>query len=389
MGYASGKLTKNLVRTLGPGRHSDGGGLYLVVDPSGARRWIVRVTVKGQRNREGRPLRTDFGLGGANVVTLNTARERALEHQRMARQGLNPKFHREQEIPCFEDIARQVHIERLPTWKNPKHGQQWINTLEDYAFPKIGRMPVSDIGQREVMQILLPIWTTKHETARRVAQRVKAVLDVAHSHGYREGENPVAIVQNARVLPRMKAKVKHHDAMDWRDVPAFYVTLSEQSGMAAQALMFTCLTGCRTSEVLQAVWDEFDFEGRVWVIPSDRTKTDTVHRVPLTDQMLTVLEPLKAMRSEVVFEGQRRHKPLSNMSMLMLLRRMGVNNVTVHGFRSAFRDWASEEGNVSREVAELSLGHKVGSEVERAYARSDLLEKRRALMERWCHYVTN
>lgn len=187
----------------------------------------------------------------------------------------------------------------------------------------------------------------------------------------------------------MKAKVKHHDAMDWREVPAFYVTLSGQSGMAAQALMFTCLTGCRTSEVLQAVWDEFDFEGRVWVIPSDRTKTDTVHRVPLTDQMLAVLESLKALRSEVVFEGQRRHKPLSNMSMLMLLRRMGVDNVTVHGFRSAFRDWASEEGNVSREVAELSLGHKVGSEVERAYARSDLLEKQRALMERWCDYVTN
>lgn len=389
MGYASGKLTKNLVRTLGPGRHADGGGLYLVVDPSGARRWIVRVTVKGQRNREGKPLRTDFGLGGANVVTLNTARDRALEHQRMAKQGLNPKFHREQEIPCFEDIARQVHIERLPTWKNPKHGQQWINTLEDYAFPKIGRMPVSDIGQREVMQILSPIWTTKHETARRVAQRIKAVLDVAHSHGHREGENPVAIVQNARVLPRVKAKVKHHDAMAWRDVPAFYAKLAGQSGMAAQALMFTCLTGCRTSEVLQAVWSEFDFDGRIWVIPDDRTKTDTVHRVPLTDQMLAVLDPLKALRSEVVFEGQRRHKPLSNMSMLMLLRRMGVDNVTVHGFRSAFRDWASEEGNVSREVAELSLGHKVGNEVERAYARSDLLDKRRSLMERWSVYVAS
>lgn len=156
MSYSTGKLTKNLVRTLGPGRHCDGGGLYLVVDPNGARRWIVRVTVRGQRNREGKPLRTDFGLGGANVVTLNTMRERALEHQRMARQGLNPKFHREQEVLCFEEVAWQVHLERMPTWKNRKHGQQWINTLAEYAFPKIGRMPVSDIGQREVMQVLPP-----------------------------------------------------------------------------------------------------------------------------------------------------------------------------------------------------------------------------------------
>lgn len=389
MSYTSGKLTKNLVRSLGPGRHSDGGGLYLVVDPSGARRWIVRVTVKGQRNREGKPLRTDFGLGGAAVVTLNVARERALEHRRLARQGLNPKFHRDQDVPCFEEVARQVHIERLPTWKNPKHRQQWINTLADYAFPKIGRMPVSDTGQPEVLQVLSPIWTAKHETARRVAQRMKAVLDVAHSRGFREGENPVTIVQSARVLPRVKAKVKHHDAMDWRDVPAFYAKLSAQSGMAAKALMFTCLTGCRTSEVLQAVWSEIEFDKRIWVIPDERTKTDTVHRVPLTDQMLKILEPLQALRSECVFEGQRRHKPLSNMSMLMLLRRMGVENVTVHGFRSAFRDWASEEGNVAREVAELSLGHKIGTEVERAYARSDLLERRRELMERWSVFCSN
>lgn len=157
MGYASGKLTKNLVRTLGPGKYCDGGDLYLVVDPSGARRWIVRLTVRGQRNREGKPLRTDFGLGDANVVTLNTALERALEYQRMARQGLNPKFHRERKVPCFEEIARQVHIKRMLTWKNPKHGQQWINTLAEYALPKIGRMPASYIEQREVMQALSPI----------------------------------------------------------------------------------------------------------------------------------------------------------------------------------------------------------------------------------------
>ena len=387
MAYTSGKLTKNLVRTLGQGRHGDGNGLYLVVDPSGARRWIVRVTVKGQRNRQGKPNRTDFGLGGADIITLTVARERALEYRRLAKQGLNPKYHRDKEVPCFEEVARQVHIERLPTWKNPKHGQQWINTLADYAFPKIGRLPVSEIDQPEVLQVLSPIWTVKHETARRVAQRMKAVLDVTRSRGFREGENPVTVVMDARVLPRVKAKVKHHNAMPWQDVPAFYARLSEQNGMAAKALTFTCLTGCRTSEVLKAVWDEFDLTELIWTIPEDRTKTGAEHRVPLTDEMLGIIEPLRALRSKCVFEGQRRHQPLSNMSMLMLLRRMEIEHVTVHGFRSALRDWAAEVGNYPREVAELSLGHKIGSEVERAYARSDLLEKRRALMADWSEYV--
>ncbi|WP_394852167.1 tyrosine-type recombinase/integrase [Lutimaribacter pacificus] len=191
---------------------------------------------------------------------------------------------------------------------------------------------------------------------------------------------------DARVLPRVKAKVKHHNAMRWQNVPAFYAQPSQQSGTAAKALMFTCLTGCRTSEVLQAVWTEFDFDELIWTIPEDRTKTGTEHRVPLTDQMLEIVEPLKALRAECVFEGQRRHKPLSNMSMLMLLRRMNIEGVTVHGFRSAFRDWASEVGNHPREVAEMSLGHKVGSEVERAYARSELLLKRRELMGQWSEF---
>lgn len=389
MTYSTGRLTRNLVRSLGPGRHGDGNGLYLIVDPSGARRWIVRVTVKGQRNRMGKPLRTDFGLGGADVVTLNVARERALEYRRLARQGINPKFNQDVVVPCFEEVARTVHVERLPTWKNPKHAQQWINTMAEYAFPKIGRMPVSDIGQPEVLQVLSPIWTAKHETARRVAQRMKAVLDVARSRGHREGENPVTVVMDGRVLPRVKAKVKHHKAMHWREVPSFYAAVTRQPGTAAKALAMTCLTGCRTSEVLQATWEEFDFEDRVWTIPEGRTKTGAEHRVPLTEQMIAIVEPLKALCSECVFEGQKRHKPLSNMSMLMLLRRMQTDNITVHGFRSTFRDWASEEASVPREVAEMSLGHKVGNEVERAYARSDLLQKRRQLMEGWCAHVAS
>lgn len=384
----SGKLTKKLVENLGPGRHGDGNGLCLVVDPSGARRWIVRVVIKGQKNKKGAPLRTDFGLGGADIVTLSQARERALEYRRMARQGLNPRFNVRQETPTFEEVARQVHIDRLPTWKNPKHGQQWINTLRDYAFPKIGRMPIDSIGQPEVMMCLMPIWTDKHETAKRLAQRIKTVLDVARSKGFRSGENPVTAIKDSGSLPKVKAKPKHHRAMHWKDVSAFYADLKTRNAMAAKALMFTCLTGSRTGEVLGLRWEEIDFEERLWTCPAERMKTGDDHRVPLTDEMLAIIEPLRALKSEYVFEGQKRHRPLSNMSMLMLLRRMQVEGVTVHGFRSTFRDWAAEVANVPREVAEKSLAHTVGSGVERAYARSDLLDQRRALMERWSAFVS-
>lgn len=385
----SGKLTKKLVENLSAGRHGDGNDLYLVVDPSGARRWIVRVVVKGQKNKKGAPLRTDFGLGGANIVTLYQARDRALEYRRMAKQGLNPRFNVQQKVPTFEEVARQVHIDRMPTWKNAKHGQQWINTLRDYAFPKIGPMPIDSIDQPEVMMCLSPIWTEKHETAKRLAQRIKTVLDVARSKGFRSGENPVTSIKDAGALPKVKAKVKHHKAMGWQDIPAFYEDLSTRKAMAAKALMFTCLTGSRTGEALGLRWEEVDFEERLWTCPSERMKTGEVHRVPLTDEVLAIIEPLKEMRSDYVFEGQKRHKPLSNMSMLMLLRRMNIEGVTVHGFRSTFRDWASEVANVPREIAEKSLAHSVGSNVERAYARSDLLEKRRTLMSNWSQFVVS
>ncbi len=387
MAYLNGKLTKKLVENLGPGRHGDGQGLYLVVDPSGARRWIVRVTVKGQKNKVGAPLRTDFGLGGADIVTLPQARDRALEYRRMAKQGLNPRFNANREIPTFAEIAQLVHIDRMPTWKNAKHGQQWLNTLRDYAFPKIGRMPIDSIGQPEVLMCLSPIWTDKHETAKRLAQRIKTVLDVAKSKGFRSGENPVTEIKDAKVLPKVTAKPKHHAAMRWQDAPAFYGDLKTREAMAAKALMFTCLTGSRTGEVLGMQWGEVDFAERLWTCPAERMKTGNDHRVPLTDEMLRIVQPLRAMDSAYVFEGQKRHRPLSNMAMLMLLRRMNVEDVTVHGFRSTFRDWASEVANAPREVAEMSLSHKVGSDVERAYARSDLLDKRRVLMERWSGYV--
>jgi integrase len=234
-----------------------------------------------------------------------------------------------------------------------------------------------------VLICLAPIWTEKHETAKRLSQRIKTVLDVAKSKGFRSGENPVTAIKDAKVLPTVKTKPQHHDAMPWRDVPAFYAELNERSAIAAKALQFTILTASRTTEVLDMQWPEVDFDTRLWTVPAVRMKGGKVHRVPLTDEMLAILESLKAMASDYVFEGQKRHRPLSNMSMLMLLRRMGRDDFTVHGFRSSFRDWTSEAANAPRELAEAALAHQVGSDVERAYARSDLLERRRELMENW------
>jgi integrase len=253
----------------------------------------------------GAPLRTDFGLGGADLVTLNQARDRALEYRRMAQQGLNPRFNAKREIPTFEDVAQQVHLARMPTWKNAKHGQQWINTLRDYAFPKIGRMPIDSINQPEVLMCLSPIWTEKHETAKRLAQRIKTVLDVARSKGFRSGENPVTAIKDAQVLPKVKAKPKHHKAMRWQDLPTFYADLKSRDAMSANALRFTCLTGSRTNEVLGMRWDEIDFDQQLWSCPEERMKTGEEHRVPLTNEMLSILEPLKALHVDFHAEVSR------------------------------------------------------------------------------------
>ncbi|CUH39132.1 Prophage CP4-57 integrase [Jannaschia seosinensis] len=210
----------------------------------------------------------------------------------------------------------------MPTWKNTKRGQQWINTLRDYAFPKIGRMPVDSIGQPEALMCLSPIWTEKHETARRLSQRIKTVLDVARSKGLRDGENPGMAICDGHVLTKVRAKTRHHKAMRWQDVPAFYAELQGRDAMAAKALMFTCLTGARTGEVLGMRWEELNHETRTWIYPSVRMKTGGNHRAPLSDAALAIFEPLKALKSEVVFEGQKRFAPPSNVSLL--LRRNGA-----------------------------------------------------------------
>ena len=256
------------------------------------------------------------------------------------------------------------------------------NTLRDYAFPTIGAISVRDVSQSDVLRVLAPIWTEKAETARRVRQRIRTVIDWARTAGHFEGVNPVDGIEKG--LAKQKDRVTHHAAMAWTQVPAFLPKIGES--VAALALRFLVLTGARTGEVIGARWAEIDWDAKLWIIPADRMKAGREHKVPLTDEALALLEQVRGLSSKFPFPGSKRDCGLSNMAMTQVLRRLGRTDVTVHGFRSSFRDWAEEKGNMPREVAELCLAHDVGNEVERAYRRSDLLEKRRSLMERWARF---
>ena len=299
MAHINGKLTKRQIDTLSnPGRYSDGGGLYLNVSPTGAKSWVLRTVVKGRRR--------DIGLGGLSYTSLQNAREKAQEFRKVARNGGDPLAINRKAVPSFKALAIEVHAQRLPTWKNPKHAQQWINTLRDYAFPHIGDMEVDRIGSPEVLAVLTPIWTAKPETAKRVSQRLKAVLDVAKARGFMAGENPVVTIRDAGVLPTVAKSKKHHAAMRWQDIPAFYEQLRTRDAMAAHALRFLILTGARTGEVLGATWKEIG--GDLWSIPAGRMKAGKEHRVPLVGEALAILEQLRPLDSKYVFEGQKRHE---------------------------------------------------------------------------------
>jgi integrase len=335
---------------------------------------VLRTVVRGKRR--------DIGLGGASWVSLAEAREKARALRKIAREGGDPPAARQASVSCpsFEEAARRVHADQIVGHaRNDKHRAQWINSLRDYAFPHVGAKPVRDIEQSDVLRVLSPIWTEKPETARRVRQRLRTVMDWARTAGHFEGVNPVEGVEKG--LARQKDRVKHHSAMPWSDVPAFLPGLGES--VAALALRFLILTAARTGEVIGAHWSEIDAEERLWVVPAERMKAKREHRVPLTDEALAVLMQVRGLDETFAFPGQRRVRGLSNMAMTQLLRRLGRDDVTVHGFRSSFRDWAEERGGMPREIAELCLAHEVGSATERAYRRSDLPEKRRTLMERW------
>src|SRR5512132_543476 len=367
-----------------PGRYTDGNGLYLIVDRSGAKRWILRTVVRSKR--------CDIGLGGLRLVSLADAREKAATYRKLARDGGDPLAARRKErltVPTFEQAARSVHAEHSAAWKNPKHAAQWISTLAEYVFPAFGDRRVDHIDTPDVLKVLSPIWLTKPETARRVRQRIGTVLDWAKAAGFRAGENPVAGVSKG--LPKQPDSDDHHAALPYAEVPEFIQILRETdaSEAAKLAFEFLVLTATRTGEVLGAKWREVDFEQKIWTIPGERMKAARQHVVPLPERCLDILARAKELSGggECVFPGRSADKPLSNMVFLMTLRRLGLD-ITVHGFRSSFRDWASERTNFAREVCEQALAHAVKDKTEAAYRRGDLLEKRRDLMASWSAFAT-
>ena len=374
-------------RFKGPGKLSDGNGLYLVVGLNGSRTWVFRYTRRGKA--------VELGLGAVASVPVKQARAAAADLRGALAAGEDPRGHRARQRQLaalkharsvtFEKAAEQYIEANKAGWRNAKHGAQWTATLKRYAYPVFGNSVVADVTVADVLKVLSPIWSTKPETASRLRGRIEAVLDYGKVHGWREGENPGRWKGGLEMTLPARGKVrriKHHAAMPYVEVPALLKTLAVAEGVAPLALRFVILTAVRTGEVIGARWTEFDASARLWTIPVERMKASREHRVPLSDQACEVLEQLPRM-SEWVFPGRKAKTGLSNMSLLQTLRRIDKGNVTTHGFRSSFRDWAAEQTAFPREVIESALAHTIGSQVELAYLRSDLLEKRRALMAAW------
>lgn len=389
MGTAQKLSARQVLAIKHPGYYGDGNGLWLQVSVAGGRirkSWVYRYAIRG-RSRE-------MGLGPLNVCSLMVARERAAAARQQVRAGVDPIAAREAAVTAarieaargvtFSVCVEQYIAAHSPSWKNEKHREQWTATLATYAEPVIGALPVSSIDTTMVLKIIEPIWTEKPETASRVRGRIESVLDWAKVRGYRKGENPALWKGHLDKLLPAKSKVrkvKHHAAMPFQDLPDFIVDLRQQEGMSARALEFTILNASRTGEVIGARWPEFDFAAKVWTIPAERMKAGVEHRVPLSDRSLEILGALPR-ESEFVFPGARPKQPLSNMAMLELLKGMKPG-YTVHGFRSTFRDWASERTNYANHIVEMALAHTIGNAVEAAYRRGDLLEKRRRLARDW------
>jgi integrase len=376
------KLTARKVETAKPGKYSDGGNLYLIVSETGARKWVLRFTWRGRAK--------EMGLGSAASVPLADAREKAASARRMIAQGLNPIDERKRDggIPTFGEMADDVRETLSAGFRNEKHKAQWKSTLETYAAP-LRAKPVDTIATDDVLAVLKPIWTTKAETASRLRGRIEKVLDAAKAKGFREGENPARWRGHLdHLLPKPSKLARgHHAAMPYENVAAFIAELREREATAALALEFCILTAARSGEVLGARWSEIDLDKKIWTVPPNRMKAGREHRVPLSGRTVSVLKQLaKVKAGDFVFPGQVRSKPLSNMAMEMMLRRMQIENATVHGFRSSFRDWAGNVSSFPREVTETALAHVIGDKAEQAYRRGDALDKRRDLMDAWASY---
>ncbi|MES9942810.1 MAG: integrase arm-type DNA-binding domain-containing protein [Candidatus Thiodiazotropha sp. 6PLUC2] len=386
------KLSPAKVKNAKPGKYEDGGGLRLVVSKSGAKKWVLRLTINGKRR--------EMGLGSSPDVGLGEAREDASKYRKQAKKGIDPieeRRNEQLEIPTFTTCAARYIRAHRRSWKNAKHARQWVNTLKTYARPEIGTKKVDAITTEDILKILQPIWTTKTETAKRVQSRIENILDYAAAHKYRDHLNPArwkGHLDKLLAKPSRVKKVTHHPAMPYSDVPAFMMELAANGSTSALALQFLILTATRTSEVLQAQWDEINLDEGIWSIPAERMKARREHRVPLSDVALNVLAALPRIESNpYLFPGSRHGRPLSNMALLQLMRGMGygVNgnrgDYVPHGFRSSFRDWSGEISSFPRDVAEMALAHAIKNKVEAAYRRGDLFEKRRKMMQEWAEFL--
>ena len=375
------RLTAGFVRSAGPGRYCDGQGLYLYVQSSGARSWVQRIVIHGRRH--------DIGLGSAQLVPLAEAREKALVNRKFARQGGDPlaEKRRMEAMPTFADAARRVLEQKRAGWREGRHPQSWWTSLERYAFPRIGARPVSDVTGAEVLDVLTPIWHVKPSTARRVRERIRAVLEWAVAVELR-GDNPCDRIGS--VLGPQHAAVEHMQALPHREVAAAVAAVRASDGAEVVKLAFELLvlTAARWGEVRGARWSEIDVAEQVWTIPATRMKTKRAHRIPLCARAMEILDAARSLADgggPLVFPG-RRGALLAEKGIRRLLQRQGIAAVP-HGFRSTFRDWAAEETEHRREVIEAALAHVVRDKVEAAYARSDLFERRRRLMDDWSAYV--
>jgi integrase len=389
------RLSQAAINNASKGMHADGGGLYLHVNAKAAKSWIFRYMRDGRAH--------EMGLGSIYTVGLKAARERAAEHRRELLDGIDPLEVREQQrhqarldaarATTFRQVAERYIRAHRDGWNSPKSLAAWEGTLASDVYPMLADLPVQRIDTGLITRVLEPIWTTKPETASRVRGRIEAILDYATVHKWREGDNPARWRGHLdKVLPK-KAKVRrveHHPALPFAEVPAFMERLRQENGTAAGSLEFAILTAARTGEVIGARWGEIDRITKLWTIPANRMKGGREHRVPLSAAAFAILDALaEDRRGDFIFPGAVTGKPLSNMAMLVLIRRMKRDDLTVHGFRSTFRDWAAERTNFQNEVIEMALAHAVGDKIEAAYRRGDLFEKRRRLMEAWAGYCTS
>ena len=380
------RLTAVTVKALSePGRYADGNNLYLSISSNGGKRWVFFYKFRGKQR--------EMGLGSARTVKLQDARKKADDARQSLADGIDPIAAKgRQSGLTFEQCATRYIAAHKPGWKNAKHAAQWELTLKAYAYPAIGSSFVADIDTAAVKSVIGPIWESKNETAARVRGRMEQVLDWARVHGYREGDNPARWRGHMDKLLASRKRVRkrgHHAALPYTGLPDFWKALRAQNGIAAKSLAFVILTATRTTEATGSAWSEIDAD--IWTVPGIRMKGGRQHRVPLTATALDILkdiEPLSEGRTSLIFPGGVKGKPQSENAMLALLKRMDAGNVTVHGFRSSFRDWAAEETSHPRDVVEMALAHAIESDTEAAYRRGDMLDKRRVLMEDWAKFCT-